>query len=320
MANKFLEAIRGVGAEIDFIDFDPLNIRENVQRIVDDENIRNRGYNAAVSSLIGILDESRLGYQHIENFKNCRKIIIREYANMNPMELPDEHYVISLTYQDDLQLREERIAYCQQMDEFEDQILKMIKVFEKLDNAKILKDGILDFDMISDKILKKKKSNKPESLETEEVDSYQRGEKSWDEFSFILSEKNEQEKMNETFMERKEIVKKRLKRLRKRISDSYGYEYPSERIVLEQRLNFLEEGYKKFCKRYNPFHAHPGLFLDISASTVKRRETTINSMSNVVARFISRISTEFVDSSYEEFHQHKHLEQEKETEAFTAAT
>jgi len=132
IAKKFLDAIKGVEAEIDFVDFDPLNIRENVQRIIDDENIRNRGYNIAVSALIGILDSSHLGYQHIENFKNCRKIIIREYASMNPVELPDEHYVISLFYQDDLQLREERVAYCQQMDEFDDQMSKLTSVFAKL--------------------------------------------------------------------------------------------------------------------------------------------------------------------------------------------
>jgi len=66
MASKFLDAIRGVDTEIDFVDYDPLNIRENVQRIIEDENIRNRGYNAAVSSLIGILDDSHLGYQHRE--------------------------------------------------------------------------------------------------------------------------------------------------------------------------------------------------------------------------------------------------------------
>lgn len=320
MANKFLVAIRGVDAEIDFVDFDPLNIRENVQRIVDDENIRNRGYNLAVSSLIGILDDSHLGYQHIENFKNCRKIIIREYADMNPMELPDEHYVINLTYQDDLQLREERIAYCQQMDEFDDQILKMIKVFERLNKDQKAERGTLDFDMVSDQILKGKKSKKEAKEDIEEVETHRRGEEAWEEFSFILPEKNELEKMNETFMERKEIVKKRLKRLRKRISDSYVYEYPSERIILEQRLNFLEEEYENYGRRYNPFHAHPGLFLDISASTVKRRETTINSMSNVVAQFISRVTNEFVDSSYEEFHQRRLLEQETDTNTFTAAT
>ncbi len=319
MASKFLDAIRGVDAELDFVDYDPLNIRENVQRIVDDENIRSRGYNAAVSSLIGILDDSHLGYQHIENFKNCRKIIIREYADMNQVELPDEHYVINLTYQDDLQLREERIGYCQQMDEFDDQILKMIKVFEKLSKDKKMEEGALDFDMVSDQILNEKKPKKVAKQEDVELEKYRRGEEAWEEFSFILPEKNDLEKMNETFMERKEIVKKRLKRLRQRISDLYGYDYTSERIILEQRLNFLEEEYESFGRRYNPFHAHPGLFLDISASTVKRRETTISSMSNVVAQFISKVSTGFVDSSYEEFHQRKRLEQETDTQVFGSA-
>ena len=126
--------------------------------------------------------------------------------------------------------------------------------------------------------------------------------------------------MNETFRERKEIVKNRLKRLRQQVSDRYLHDFPPDRIILEQRLNFLEEEYERFGRKYNPFHAHPGLILDISASTVKRRETTINSMSNVVAQFISRISTGFVDSSYEEFHQRKRLEQETDTQVFGTAT
>lgn len=322
ISKKFLDAIEGVESEIDFIDFDPLNIRENVQRIVDEENIRNRGYNVAVSSLIGILDDSHLGYQHIENFKNCRKTIIREYANINPVELPDEHYQISLCYQDDLQLREERVAFCQQMDEFDDQILKLSKVFEKLVKEQQEEDGSLDFDQVSDEVLnpKKSKKKKKKEVEPEEAPDHRRGESAWEEFSFILPEKNEQEKMNETFVERKEIIKKRFKRLRKRITDFYEYEYSPERIIVEQRLNFLEEEYEKFARKYNPFHAHPGLFLDITASTIKRRETTIASMSNVVAQFISNISTGFVDSSFEEFHQRKQLEQTVDTEAFTTAS
>ncbi|MFH2130162.1 MAG: hypothetical protein ABIK68_07295, partial [bacterium] len=320
IAKKFLDAIQGIEAEIDFIDFDPLNIRENVQRIIDSENIRNRGYNIAVSSLIGILDDSHLGYQHIENFKNCRKTIIREYANMNPLELPDEHYIISLIYQDDLQLREERVAYCQQMDEFDDQIIKLSKVFENLVQERKREDESLDFEMVSDQILNKNKSKKEAKLDAEEQENNRAELGTWDEISFILPEKNELEKMNETFVERKEIMKKRFRRLHKRITEFYGYEYSSERIILEQRLDFLETEYDNFGRKYNPFHAHPGLFLDVSASTIKRRETTIHSMSNVVAQFISRISIGFVDSSFEEFHQRRLMDQAPDTRTFTAAT
>jgi len=125
--------------------------------------------------------------------------------------------------------------------------------------------------------------------------------------------------MNETFVERKEIMKKRFKRLRKRINEFFEYEYSPERIIIEQRLNFIEEEYERFDRKHNPFHAHPGLFLEINASTIKRRETTISSMSNVVVQFISRIATGFVDSSYEEFHHRKRLEQTVDTQSFTAA-
>lgn len=318
MAKKFLDAINGVEAEIDFIDFDPLNVRENVQRIIDDENIRNRGYNIAVSSLISILDNSHLGYQHIENFKNCRKTIIREYSNINPQEIPDENYSINLVYLDDAQLREQRTAYSQQMEELEAETIKLQKVFERIfENEKEVR-GLLDYGDVADDILGTGKKQKRKRDEETEMNGYH-GERLWDEISFILPEKNEIEKMNETFIEKREIQKKRFKTLKQRILDLYQFEYPPERIILEQRLDFLQERCEDFIRMYNPFHAHPGLFLEITASTIKRRETTITSMSNVITQFITGVSHPFIDSSHQEFHEKRKLEQVRNDRTFASA-
>jgi hypothetical protein len=38
-----MSKIEGLRAEIDPTEFDPLNIRENLKKIIDMENIRNRG-------------------------------------------------------------------------------------------------------------------------------------------------------------------------------------------------------------------------------------------------------------------------------------
>jgi len=316
VARKFLDAIKGIEAEIDLIDFDPLNIRENVQWIIDDENIRNRGYNLAVSTLISILDDSHLGYQHIENFKNCRRITIREYANINPQEVPDENYRISLEYLDDLQLREARTAYCQQMDEFDQEIVKLIRVFEEVFKNEKQERGFQDYEDIATEVLSAKKKRKAE-VEDLELDRF-KGERLWEEISFILPEKSDIEKMNETFVGRRETMKKRFCRLRSRIAGLYRYDYPSERIILEQRLDFLEEQYEEFGRRFNPFHAQPGLFLILLASTIKRRETTINSMSNVIAQFVSRVSHRFVDASFEEFHLRRSLERSPQSGSFVS--
>jgi len=73
LAKKFLDKIEGLRAEIDQEDYDPLNMRERIKAIIDDENIRNRGFNTAVNTITSILDTSKLGYQVCDNKKNARR-------------------------------------------------------------------------------------------------------------------------------------------------------------------------------------------------------------------------------------------------------
>jgi hypothetical protein len=72
VAKKLMERVEGLRAEISPESFDQLNIRENLKKVMDIENIRNRGYNTAVNSITAILDTSKMGYQYIENLKNAR--------------------------------------------------------------------------------------------------------------------------------------------------------------------------------------------------------------------------------------------------------
>lgn len=301
ISKRIIDAIKGIEAEIDLVDFDPLNVRENVQRVLDDENIRNKGYNTAVNALISILDTSHLGYQHIENFKNCRKTLIREYADINRHELPDENYSLTLTFRDDLQLREERIAYCQQMEEFAAETNKLVRVFDKIQEEEKEEQGFLDYEDITNQVFDDGKKKKPESVEFERNKNIS----IWDEISFILPEKDEVEKLSETFIIQRRVLKKKFTSLRKQTSLLFKYDYPQERIILEQRLDFLEEKFDQFCQQFNPFQAHPGLFLEFLASSIKRRETTVIAMSNVISQFLSKISTGFTDSSFDEYHRQK---------------
>lgn len=315
LAKKFVDAIKGIDAEIDLVDFDPLNVRENVKKIIDDENIRNKGFNKAVSSLTGILDEAQLGYQHIENFKNCRKVVIREYAGINPSEVPDENYTVTLCYQDDLQLRELRTAYCQQMDEFQAEMNKLLKVFGKIHQMEKKKQGFMDYEDVTDQILKNQQTDKAKK----EVEVAVNG-KTWDEISFIQPEKSDIEKLNETFAAQSTILKRKFKIVREKILDLYQNENPAERVLLDQRLDFLEEQFRKFKRRYNPFQAQTGLLLEFTLSSVKRREITLTAMSNTINRFISGIATGFTDSAFEEYHQRKRIEESKDKQAFMAAS
>ena len=75
--------------------FDQLNIRENLKKIIDIENISNRGYNTAINSITSILDTSKMGYQYIENLKNARELVLREYEDTDDAHLPDERYAAS---------------------------------------------------------------------------------------------------------------------------------------------------------------------------------------------------------------------------------
>ncbi|MDR2952672.1 MAG: cytochrome C oxidase subunit II, partial [Treponema sp.] len=122
IAKALMERIADLRAEIDPESFDALNVREHIKKIVDIENIRNRGFNTAINSITSILDTSKMGYQYIENLKNCREVIIREYEDTDVANLPDERYTIKLRYFDNAQLIEDRKAYDVQVKSFETEV------------------------------------------------------------------------------------------------------------------------------------------------------------------------------------------------------
>jgi len=108
--------------------------------------------------------------------------------------------------------------------------------------------------------------------------------------------------------------------VKQKISDLYQYEFPPERVILEQRIDFIESNFHKFSQKYNPFQAHPGLFLEVTLSSVKRREITLSSMSNAITGFVASISSGFTDSAFEEFHQKKAMEHSINVQAFGSST
>ncbi|HON88404.1 MAG TPA: cytoplasmic filament protein CfpA, partial [Spirochaetales bacterium] len=132
IAKELMDRINNLRAEIDPATFDQLNIRENLKKIIDIENIRNRGYNTAVNSLTSILDTSKMGYQYIENLKNARLLIIREYEDTDRAVLPDERYQIRMQYYDNSQLNEERKAYDAQILSFQNEVEHIWDVLEAI--------------------------------------------------------------------------------------------------------------------------------------------------------------------------------------------
>ena len=122
VAKRFLDAVDGIGAELDATDYDALGIRENIIKIIDNQNLRNRGFNTSVNAITRILDNSRMGYQFIENYKNARDCVIREYEDEDDSRLPDERYSIRLAYYDQDQLLSLREAYLKQVDELDHEV------------------------------------------------------------------------------------------------------------------------------------------------------------------------------------------------------
>ncbi|MFP4562130.1 MAG: cytoplasmic filament protein CfpA [Spirochaetia bacterium] len=298
LAKDLMDRIEGLRAEIDPEEFDQANIRENLKKIIDLENIRNRGFNTAINSITSILDTSKMGYQYIENLKNGRELIVREYEETNYDNLPDERYAIRMKYYDNAQLIEERKAYDVQLQSFENEVNHLWDVLEMVyEDSKFMK-GVVDFDDLSrkyrNKIRKKIKAKTGDPL-------YEDIEKSWNEISFIKPAETKVEQLNRTYLYEKDSMKKKLVMMQNKMQDMYGFRYPIQRRVMEDRLSFLEKEFNKFDYMINPYHIQPGLLLDVDITSIKRKKATLDGMANVLNEFLHGVSKGFQDAAFASF-------------------
>lgn len=298
MAKEMMDRINNLRAEIDPSTFDQLNVRENLKKIIDTENIRNRGFNTAINSLTSILDTSKMGYQYIENLKNARELILREYDDTNAAVLPDERYQIRLRYYDNAQLLEERKAYEVMIRSFETEVEHLWDVLHtRYEDSKFL-TRVTDFNDLA-KIYKRKIRKNIKERTGDPL--YEDIAKVWDEISFIKTGETDVEKMNRTFLYEKDKLRKRLIIMRDKLKSMYNYQYPIERRVMEERLTFLETEFVKFDYIINPFHLQPGLLLDVDITSIKRKKATLDGMANVLNEFLHGVSKGFQDAAFASF-------------------
>jgi len=298
IAKDLMERINNLRAEIDPETFDQLNIRENLKKIIDMENIRNRGFNTAINSLTSILDTSKMGYQYIENLKNARELILREYDDTNQALLPDERYQIRLRYYDNAQLNEERKAYEVMIRSFETEVEHLWDVLNtRYEDSKFL-TRVTDFNDLA-KIYKKKIRKNIKEKTGDPL--YEDIAKVWDEISFIKPAETEVERMNRTFIYEKDKLRKRLIIMRDKLKTMYNYQYPIERRVMEERLDFLDREFMKFDYIINPFHLQPGLLMDVDITSIKRKKATLDGMANVLNEFLHGVSKGFQDAAFASF-------------------
>ena len=317
VAKRFMDRIEGLQAEIDPDDFDPLNVRENIKRIIDNENIRNRGFNTAVNNLTSVLDTSKMGYQHIENYKNARQCLIREYEDTDILALPDERYNIRLSYYDDDQVRGMRNAYDAQFEELRTELLKVVDVVRVLydDNKKA--KNILDYEDVAKQYLNKDKpksggwfSSKVEEEPEEEV------EKLWNEVVFVSPQSTEVEQLNKTNMYIVEELRKRISNTKKTLKEIFENQHPVDRTIVEGRLHFLERKFEEFEALVNPYHILPGVILELDITSVKRKRTTMMSMANVLNEFLYSVSKGFHDTAFAEFSRRRSTVRDDLTQSF----
>jgi hypothetical protein len=315
IAKALMDRIADLRAEIDPANFDALNVRENIKKIIDIENIRNRGFNTAINSITAILDTSRMGYQFIENLKNCREVLIREYEDPDIANLPDERYQIKLRYFDNAQLIEDRKAYDVQLKSFETEIQRLWDILEVIYQEKKNSFRVNDFEDLAKKSRKRiKKLIKDKSGEP----MFEAIAKVWDEISFVGPAETEVEKANRTYYYEKDRIRTRIIRMRERMKQMYDYLYPIERRVMEERLTKLEKEYVRFDYMINPYHLQPGILLDVDITSIKRKKITLDAMANVLNEFLSGVSKGFQDAAFASFSRRRSTVREDINQSFGA--
>ncbi|MFP3959746.1 MAG: cytoplasmic filament protein CfpA [Spirochaetaceae bacterium] len=313
MAKHLIEKIEGLRAEIDPKEFDPLNIRENIKKIIDMENIRNRGFNTAINSLTSILDTSKMGYQYIENLKNARELVIREYEDTVTDRLPDERYQMRLKYYDAEQLAKEQQAYDQQMEAFTTEITHLYDVVEAVYQSGKSSFKVDDFDDLTKRMRGRVRRVREERNEP----LYEDVQKTWNEIVRIRAEETDVEKLNRTYLYEKDLLKKMLRKAQDRIQETFGFQNPKTRVVLDQRAQFLEKQFGDFDYMINPYHIQPGLILDVDITSIKRKKFTLNGMANVLNEFLHGISKGFQDAAFAQFKRRRSTVREDLDQSFS---
>jgi hypothetical protein len=299
----FMDRLKGMTAEAEKTEHDPLKVRESIQRLLDHNHLRTRGWNTAVNSITAILDTSRMGYQFAQNFKHARQLQIREYEETDSTLLPDERYTINLKYYDARQIREEKVAYSAQVSEFQREVMRLWDVVEAIYKEEKAKQGWKDWQDLMGETLDRNK-RKPRrgwfSPASEEAPAEEGAKRVWNEITFVQRPLTTLEEMNQTYEMLVTEFKERFIVVRRRLDEVFELRFPDHRTLVEERLNFLESQFMEFMGRVNPYHVQPGLLLEVSITTIRRLRATVKGMSNVLNEYLSGISKGFSDRAMKE--------------------
>ncbi|MCH9045566.1 MAG: cytochrome C oxidase subunit II [SAR324 cluster bacterium] len=299
LPKHFLDRMKDLGSELNTLDpdYDPLSVKDGIAKLLEENNIRTRGWHTAINSITAILDTSRMGYQHIENYKHARRLVIREYEETDLERLPDERYEIQLRYYEARQIREDQAAYSAQLNEFQREILRLWGVVEEVYKEEKARSGWRDWDdMVVSTLERGRPGRRTSWFQTPaEEEGEEKAERVWNEITFVQRKLTSLEEMNQTYEQLIQEFEERFRLLRKRLHETFEMRFPNNRVIIEQRLNFLESEFLRFMSNINPYHVQPGLLLEVAITSIKRKKITIQGMTNVLNEFLSGISKGFSD-------------------------
>jgi len=300
LPKTFLDRMSELGAEVVTTeeDYDPMSVQQGIVKLLSDNHLRTRGWNTAVNSITAILDTSRMGYQHVENYKSARRMVIREYEETDLERLPDERYEIEMRYYDARQIREDKAAYSAQLYEFQREVMRLWDVIEEMYKEEKSRHALRDWsDVIASTVDRDKPGQRSSWFSAPEEDEDPPPERVWNEITFVQRQMTSLEEMNQTYEFLIAEFQERFRILRNRMAEIFQMRFPSHRLLVEQRLNFLESEFIRFMSGINPYHVQPGLLLELSLTSIKRKKVTIRGMTNVLNEFLSGISRGFQDTS-----------------------
>jgi hypothetical protein len=147
---------------------------------------------------------------------------------------------------------------------------------------------------------------------------YEDMKKTWNEIMYIKAGDTDVEKLNQTYLYEKTLLKKMLRKSLEKIQTIYGFRNPKMRVIMEDRINFLIKEFDEFDYMINPYHLQPGLILDLDITSIKRKKFTLLGMANVLNEFLHGISKGFQDAAFASFKRRRSTIREDISQSFAA--
>ena len=173
-----------------------------------------------------------------------------------------------------------------------DEVDKVGKVIEKVQAEYNIQNGIRTYRDVSKEVLGQ---GQPKGFFSKSEATNGNDDHLWYEISFLKQTENG--KRETTYIDYNKDLKKKIQLMVKKLVKIFTNQYPPQRRILDKRIKFLEDAFQKFSTQINPHHVQQGLVLEVDITSVKRKRTTMNSMSNVLNEFLIRVSSGFVEQA-----------------------